>query len=84
MHEAWGYLIAGIILLAGALILCFLGKEHLLVMTARNAIDFSLPALRFGRWAMYISLTSGSVLIGFFALEVAVFAKRTDKASDDK
>jgi len=81
-NTAWAYLSAGIILMAGALILCFLGKEQLLTMAARNAIDFNLSALKFGRWAMYMSLTSGAVLIGFFALQVAVLSKKTVKATD--
>lgn len=74
--RAWALFSGGSILLAGALILCFLGRELLLNMTARNAIDFSLPALKFGRWAMYICVTLAAMLIGFFALDVALAPKK--------
>ncbi len=70
--RAWGMLSAGIVCLTGALVLTLLGRELMLLMIARNAVELTLPALLVGRWATYICLIAAAVLVGFFAVEVAV------------
>lgn len=68
----WSLLSAGLIFMTGALIISFLSREVLLLMVNRNAIDFDLQALRYGRWIMYISIILAAVFIGYYAKEVAV------------
>ena len=70
--RAWGMLSAGLVCLTGALVLTLLGREVMLLMIARNAVELTLPALLVGRWATYICLVAAAVLVGFFAVEVAV------------
>jgi hypothetical protein len=68
----WSLLSAGLIFMTGALIISFLSREVLLLMVNRNAMDFDLQALRYGRWIMYISIILAAVFIGYYAKEVAV------------
>jgi hypothetical protein len=81
--RSWALLMAGLVMLAGSLIFCFLGREQLLAMVAHNAIDFTLPGLRYGRWFSYICLVSAALLVGFFTLEVALSPKKDPPISTD-
>ncbi|HEX6039593.1 hypothetical protein [Longimicrobium sp.] len=64
------YMIAALIFLAAALILCLLSREILLQMMGDNAVDFTRDSLQYGRWASYGCLVLASVLIGLFAVDV--------------
>ena len=70
-HRAWGLLSAGVIFLAGGLIICLASREVLLTMVARNAVDLTLPALLYGRWSTYLCIVLAAVCVGFFAAEAA-------------
>jgi hypothetical protein len=70
-HRAWGLFSAGVIFLTGALIICLMSREILLTMVAQNAVDLTLPALLYGRWATYLCMTLAAVCVGFFATEAA-------------
>lgn len=69
--KAWGWLLAAIIVLVGAIIACLFSREFLLLMVTRNAVKLDLEALAMGRWITYCCLIFGAVLTGFFLLESA-------------
>jgi hypothetical protein len=70
--RAWGVLIAGVIFLAAALILAFVGREILLTMLTSNAVEIALPALTIARWLSYGCIVVAAILIALFAVEAAI------------
>jgi hypothetical protein len=70
-NRAWGLLVAGIILLGGALLFCLFGQELMLKMLAANLTDLEYAPLTATRWFAYGCFLVAAILIGFFAVEVA-------------
>ena len=70
--RAWPLLAASIVLLLLAMCLSFAGREEILVMMARNAIDLNLPALALTRWLCYGCMILSTVFILSFAVEVMI------------
>ena len=79
--RAWGILFAAVILLAGALILAFVGRETLLSMVTHNAVDITLPVLSIARWASYTCMVLAAALTVWFAMEVA-FSRKVPAADE--
>ena len=68
--RAWGLLLAAVVLLSGALILAFSGRETLLAMVTHNAVDITLPVLAISRWTSYACVVMAGALTVWFAMEV--------------
>ncbi|MDJ1503545.1 hypothetical protein [Xanthocytophaga agilis] len=62
-------LTTSIVCLSFALIANFLCKEVLLLMIQRNAVDFSLDTLNYGRWFIYSCLIIAILSVAFFIKE---------------
>jgi formate/nitrite transporter FocA (FNT family) len=65
------FLMMGLVFMTGALILTLLGRESLLTMISRDAIEMTAHPLLYGRWATYILLVGATVLIGVYAVQLA-------------
>jgi hypothetical protein len=78
-NRAWALLGAGLVFLASALVLSLLGREVILLMITRNAVDLSVPMLTYGRWFGYSSIVLAAILVSFFAIEVTVAEPAPEK-----
>jgi hypothetical protein len=67
--RAFGILFAAVVLLVGALILAFVGRETLLSMVTHNAVDITWPVLSIARWASYACTVLAAALTVWFAME---------------
>jgi TRAP-type C4-dicarboxylate transport system permease small subunit len=76
--RAWGLLFAAVVVLVGALILAFAGREMLLAMLTHNAVDITVPVLSISRWGSYLFIVLAAALTVWFAMEVAFSAETTD------
>ena len=65
-------MLTGTIFLAGSLVFCLLGREMLLLMVSRNAIDLGASALQFSRWTAYACLVAAASSASLFAMEVTL------------
>lgn len=70
--RAWALLSLGLVFLTGALMLALLGREYIVLMLTRNAVELGIPMLSYGRWATYGCVTLAAVFISFFAVEAAI------------
>jgi len=70
--RAWIILTMGVVLLALALFLAFVGREELLIMMTHNAVDITLPVLSVTRWLCYFCTVVAAIMVSSFAVEVAV------------
>jgi hypothetical protein len=69
-RRAWNIFVAGVVFLALALFLGFVGREELLMMVTRDAVDITLPVLSITRWLCYATTVGAAIMISFFAAEV--------------
>jgi hypothetical protein len=69
---AWALLGAGLVFLTAGLILALFGREFIILMITRNAVELGIPMLNYGRWLSYSTIVLAAILISFFAIEVAV------------
>lgn len=76
--RAWTLLAVGIVLLLLALCLSFAGREEILVMMTRNAVDLNLPALALTRWLSYGCMVLSALFILSFAVEVMIGSSDTE------
>jgi hypothetical protein len=65
---AWFRLSVGVLLLGTALLLALLGRERILTMVARDAVNLGADNLLYLRWASYTSFTLAAVLVSSFAV----------------
>lgn len=71
IHQAAStFLMMGLVFMTGALILTLLGRESLLTMISRDAIEMTARPLLYGRWATYILLVGATVLISVYAVQL--------------
>jgi hypothetical protein len=77
---AWVRFSAGVLLLGLAMLLTLLGREKILTMVARNAVDYGATSLLYLRWSSYTAFTVAAVLVSSFAV-AAANAQRTDTSS---
>jgi len=70
-RAAWVRFSAGVLLLGVAMLLTLLGREKILTMVARNAVDFGATSLLYLRWSSYTAFTVAAVLISSFAVAAA-------------
>jgi quinol-cytochrome oxidoreductase complex cytochrome b subunit len=70
-RRAWVRFSAGVLLLGVAMLLTLLGREKILTMVARNAVDFGATSLLYLRWSSYTAFTVAAVLISSFAVAAA-------------
>ena len=70
--RAWVILTVGVVLLTLALFLAFVGREELLIMVTRNAVDITLPVLSITRWLCYLCIVVAATMVSSFAVEVTV------------
>jgi hypothetical protein len=71
-------LFAGVVMLLAALILVLVGREILLSQVGRNAVDLSVRGLIVGRWIAYLCLVLAALLVGAYAIDVALVPPRRD------
>jgi hypothetical protein len=69
--RAWKLLFVGVVFLLLALSLSLVGREQIMVMMTRNAVDLNLPSLTLVRWLSYACLTLATIFVMSFAFEVA-------------
>jgi hypothetical protein len=69
--RAWARLSIGVLLLATALLLTLLGREKILTMLARDAVDLGADSLLYLRWSSYTAFTLAAVLVSSFAVSAA-------------
>lgn len=69
--RAWRRLSVGVLLLAVALLLTLLGREKILTMLARDAVDLGTASLLYLRWSSYTAFTLAAVLVSSFAVAAA-------------
>ncbi len=81
--RAWILFSISTVFLVLALLLAFVGREELLIMVTRNAVDVTLPALTFTRWLCYLCIMMAAILALFFAAEVtfAPFEAESSKST---
>jgi hypothetical protein len=68
---AWIRFSVGVLLLGMAMLLTLLGREKILTMVARNAVDFGSTSLLYLRWSSYTAFTVAAVLVSSFAVAAA-------------
>jgi hypothetical protein len=68
---AWTRLSVGVLLLAIALLLTLLGREKILTMLARDAVDLGAGSLLYLRWACYTAFAIAAVLVSSFGVAAA-------------
>jgi hypothetical protein len=69
--DAWLRLSVGVLLLGTALLLALLGRERILTMLARDAVDLAANNLLALRWMSYTCLTLAAVLVSSYAVSAA-------------
>jgi hypothetical protein len=69
--RVWARLSVGVLLLATALLLTLLGREKILTMLARDAVDLGTNSLLYLRWSSYTAFTLAAVLVSSFAVAAA-------------